>query len=130
MSDIALNDLSTHFGIDILKSLQPYFENQSILISAAAAGITIVVALLINMIISYFLLGFIIPNTLTRLLYFSISAFIVGYIIDVFICKMKIFGNRLDAYYEQVGAGIWGATAFVFSIIISYFIQNYIIPIL
>jgi hypothetical protein len=130
MSDIALNDLSNYFNIGILKSLQPYFENQSILISATAAGITIVVALLINMIISYFLLGFIIPNTLTRLLYFSISAFIVGYIIDVFICKMKIFGNRLDAYYEQVGAGIWGATAFVFSIIISYIIQNYIIPIL
>jgi hypothetical protein len=37
---------------------------------------------------------------------------------------MKIFGNKLDRYYKELGAGFWGATAFVFSIVISYNIQK------
>ena len=38
--------------------------------------------------------------------------------------KFKIFGNSLDLYYKVAGAGLCGALAFVFSIIISYYIQN------
>ena len=122
MSDIVLNDLSMHFNI--IKSLQPYFYKQSIIKSAVIAGTTILVALLINMVFSYFLLKFIIPNNLINLIEFCILAFFVGYILDIFIYKMQIFGNRLNDYYKTLGAGFWGAIAFVFSITISYFIQK------
>uniref|UniRef100_A0A6C0HRB0 Uncharacterized protein n=1 Tax=viral metagenome TaxID=1070528 RepID=A0A6C0HRB0_9ZZZZ len=124
ISDIVLNDLSTHFNI--IKSLQPYFYKQSILISAFLAGMTVVIALVINIFFSYFLFGFTIPNNFTELLYFSSLAFVVGFIIDGLIYKLKIFDNRLNSYYKTVGVGFWGAMAFVFSIIISYFIQKQI----
>ena len=124
LSDIVLNDLSTHFNI--IKSLQPYFYKQSILKCAFDAGITVLVAVLINMFFSYFLFGFIVPDTLIQLFYFCILAFLIGYMIDIFIYKFNVFGNRLTKYYNEFGAGLWGAIAFVFAIIISYFI-SYII---
>jgi hypothetical protein len=123
VSDIVLNDLSTHFNI--FKTLQPYFYNQSILKCAFYAGLTVAIALLITMIFSYYLFGFILPTTITHLFYFCILAFVLGYIIDIVIYKMKVF-NGLDTYYKTYGAGLWGGLAFVFSILISYFIQKHI----
>jgi len=124
MSDIILNDLSTHFNI--VKSLQPYFYKQSIIKCAFDAGMTVLFALMINMFFSYFLFGFIIPKNFTNLINFCILAFLIGYIIDILIYKFKVFGDRLNVYYKNFGAGFWGSVAFVFSIVISYFIQKYI----
>ena len=123
-SDIFLNDLSTHYGI--LKSLKPYFLNESIIKNAFLAGLTIIITLILTMIISYFVFGFAIPNNTKSLLYFCILAFIIGYAADFFIYKMKIFGNRLDMFYKEVGVGFWGAISFIFTIIISYVIQKYL----
>ena len=123
-SDIVLNDLSIHFNI--IKSLHPYFQNESILKCALDAGVTISVGILITMFFSYFLFGFLSPTTFVQLIYFCIIAFLVGYILDIIIYKFNIFDNRLNAYYKAFGAGLWGAIAFVFSIIISYFIQKHI----
>jgi hypothetical protein len=124
ISDIVLNDLSTHFKI--VKSLESYFYKQSIIKSAFYAGITVLFALVINMFFSYFLFGFIIPNNFINLIYFSVLAFLIGYILDVLIYKLQVFGNRLNTYYKQMGSGFWGAISFVFAIVISYFIQKYI----
>lgn len=125
LSDILLNVLSRNslikdYNLKIILSLKPYFKNKSMIQSAVYAGITIIVALLINMLISKNLLGFYIPNNNTELIKFICIAFPLGYIIDILIDKMKIFGNDLDLYYKVAGAGFWGALAFVFSIIISY----------
>jgi len=124
MSDIMLNILSTNFNI--VKSLQPYFYKQSIIKCAFDAGATVLFALVINMFFSYFLFGFVVPNNVTNLLQFCMLAFLIGYILDILIYKFKIFGDRLNVYYKTLGAGFWGGLAFVFSIVISYFIQNYI----
>ena len=129
LSDILLNLLSKNkltkeYNLKIILSLKPYFKNKSMIESAVYAGITIIVALLINMLISKNIFGFCIPRNNNELLKFIIIAFPLGYIIDIMIDKFKIFGNSLDLYYKVAGAGLWGALAFVFSIIISYFIQN------
>ena len=124
-SDIVLNDLSTHFNI--IKTLQPYFKNESILKCALDAGITVSVGIIITMFFSYFLFGFLSPNTFVQLIYFCIIAFLIGYMLDILIYKFNVFGNRLNAYYKAFGAGLWGAIAFLFSIIISYFIQKHIL---
>ena len=125
-SDIVLNDLS-HFNIiKTLQSLQPYFNNQSIIKCAFIAGLTIVIALLITMALSYFLFSFIVPTNFIQLSCFCILAFFIGYLIDIFIYKLKII-DGLTNYYKAFGAGLWGAVAFVFSIVISYFIQKYIL---
>jgi hypothetical protein len=125
MSDIMLNYLSTNFNI--VKSLQSYFYKQSIIKCAVDAGLTVLFALIINMIFSYFLFGFGMPNNVTQLIQFCMLAFLIGYVFDILIYKFKIFGERLNVYYKTLGAGFWGGIAFVFSIVVSYFIQNYVL---
>jgi hypothetical protein len=129
LSDIILNFLSRNslikkYDLKIILSLRPYFKNKSIIRSAIYAGLTIVVALLINILISKNIFGFYIPSNNNELIKFICIAFPLGYIIDIIIDKLKIFGNDLDLYYKVAGAGLWGALAFIFSIIISYIIQN------
>lgn len=121
-SDIVLNDLSR----SNIKSLQSYFSNQSIVKCAFVAGLTVVIALLINMALSYLLFTFMVPNNLIQLTCFCILAFFIGYLIDIIIYRFKLI-DGLTNYYKAFGAGLWGAIAFVFSIGISYFIQKYIL---
>jgi len=127
-SDIILNFLSKssiakNNDLKIIMSLKPYFKNKSIIQSAIYAGITIVIALLIVMLISKSIFNFYVPKNNNELLKFIAIAFPLGYVADIFIDKFKIFGNELDLYYKIAGAGFWGALAFVFSIIISYLIS-------
>jgi hypothetical protein len=129
LSDILLNVLSKNslikkYNFKIILSLVPYFKNKTIIQSAVYAGITIVAALLINMFISKNVFGFYIPNNNIDLVKFICLAFPLGYVIDIIIDKLKIFGNSLNLYYKTAGAGLWGALAFIFSIIISYLLTN------
>ena len=129
LSDVSLNLLSRNqltkdYNLKIILSLKPYFKNKSIIECAVYAGITIVVALLINMLISKKMLGFYIPHNINELIKFIGIAFPLGYAIDIIIDKLKIFRNDLDLYYKVAGAGLWGALAFVFSIIISYLLTT------
>ena len=128
ISDIILNDLSTKYGM--ITSLKPYFNNQSIIKSGIYAGITIEFALITTILLFFSIFGFFLPINRKTLLYFCILAFIVGYAMDVSINNFKIFGNRLDKYYKEMGSGFWGAISLLFSILISYFIQKQILPIL
>jgi hypothetical protein len=135
LSDVSLNLLSRNsltkdYNFKIILSLIPYFKNKSMIKCAVYAGITIVVALLINILISKILLGFYIPHNNNELIKFIGIAFPLGYAVDIIIDKLKIFGNDLELYYKIAGAGLWGALAFVFSIIISYLIQKYFFTLL
>jgi len=121
ISDIILNDLSTNYNI--ISSLKPYFKNSSIVISAFNAGLTIEFGLFVTILIYFILFRKFLPKNGSEFIKFCIIAFVVGYIIDYLIYKLHIFGNRLDEYYKELGYGFWGATAFLFSIILSYFIQ-------
>ena len=124
-SDIVLNDLSRFNIIKTLQSLQGYFK-QSIIKCAFVAGLTVVIALLINMALSYLLFSFMVPSNLLQLTCFCILAFFIGYLMDIIIYRFKLI-DGLTNYYKAFGAGLWGAVAFVFSIVISYFIQKYIL---
>ena len=125
VSDIVLNDLATYYGM--VPFFKPYFAGQSIVGCGVAAGLTVVMGLVLTMIAAYSILGFWIPNTVGKLTSFSIIGFILGYLLDIFIKQYHIFGNRLDAYYKKMGARLWGGLAFVFCIVISYFIQKNIL---
>jgi hypothetical protein len=117
LSDIVLNDLSY-----FITPLRSYFYKQSIIKSAFVAGLTVLIALVINILFSYFLFGFSTPSNNNQLIFFTSLAFIIGFVFDALIYKLKIFGNRLYNY-KKVGVGFWGAMAFVFSIVISYFLD-------
>ena len=99
LSDVALNDLSTHYGY--LSALKPYYKNESILKMGLYAAIPISVALIITMFLYYSIFKTLMPNNYIQLFYFCIIAFIIGYILDVAIDKLKIFGSSLDQYYKE-----------------------------
>ena len=125
VADIVLNDLATHYGR--LPFLRSYFSGQSIVGCGVAAGLTVVVGVVLTMIAAYTILGYWVPNTVGKLTSFSIIGFILGYLLDILIKQNRIFGSRLDAYYKAMGAGLWGGFALVFCIVISYFIQKNIL---
>ena len=123
LSDVVLNDLSylpkTHVG-PIIRSLNPYFREKSVVVSGISAGLTVVAVLCIL----FYLTGWKVPETWRELLSFVILAFPVGFIADIVIDKMKLFGPSLESYYEVAGSGLWGALAFVFSLVVSYVIYR------
>ena len=135
LSDIVLNDLSHGkkpfpFNSKIIDSLAIYFKNKSIIIAGILAGLTVAISLFLTTIVSNMILGFWIPENLIELLKFCILSFILGFIIDILIDKVDLFGSTLRPYYKLAGSGLWGGLAFLFSIIISYFIQKHLLPIL
>ena len=125
ISDIFLRILSINYNI--ISSLKPYFKSISIIESCLYASIIIDIALIITIFFSKFINGFMIPNNYIELIRFSFLAFIIGYIIDILIYKIRLFSN-LDLYYKEYGAGFWGSISFVFSILISYSIFKILIP--
>ena len=127
ISDIVLNDLSRIKNIDmpIIKSLRPYFQKKLIIEAGFYAGLTVVLTLIPILILHKYLLTiFDIPE----LLLFTLLGFIIGYFVDILIEKLDIFGPSLHKYYKLAGSGFYGGIAIVFSIIISYILQIYLLP--
>mgnify|MGYP001393790009 CR=1 FL=1 len=127
LSDIILNDLANKkimdTGFKIIYSLKPYFQDKSIIISGIYAGLTVIVSLAFVMILSKIILGFYEPTNSYTLLQFLFLSFVIGYFIDILIEKLDIFGKPLHPYYKEAGSGFWGAVAFIFSIVISFYIK-------
>jgi len=127
-SDIVLNILSRQsYSPNIIKSLKPYFEKQNFVITGTYAGLTVLFALLVNSFVSHYFLEFDYPNTHNQLFKYIIIAMPIGYLLDIAIYKFKIFGNLLDSYYKLAGAGLWGMVAYIFSILISFYIMKIMI---
>ena len=127
ISDIILNDLSnsSYINSPIIKSLQPYFKNKLIIEAAFYAGLTVILTLIPIVIMHKYLLPLLkIPEILLIIL----LGFIIGYLVDILIEKLDIFGTTLHHYYKLAGSGFYGGLAIVFSIIISYILQIYLLP--
>ena len=130
ISDIILNDLSrkpasTIFPSKIIQSLNSYFVNKSIIQAANYAGLTVIIVLIPTILL--FNLYF---NLFENKLLFTIVSFITGFISDIIIDKMNLFGNSLKPFYKLAGSGFWGGMAIAFSVFLSYLIQIYLLPIL
>jgi len=130
VADVVLNDMSRYSDNEIMKSLQLYFREKSIVEAAVYAGITVVAVVLMIMYVTKKVYGFHVPVTNNQLLYSVIVSFVLGFVADIVIDKLKIFGSTLDEYYRIAGAGLWGALAIVMSVIVSYIVQKYLLPIL
>jgi uncharacterized membrane protein len=130
LSDIILNDLSRQptselFKSKIIQSLKIYFINKSIIHAAFNAGITVVIIL-----IPTILLFTLYSNIFENKTLFTFFAFIMGFIADIIIDKLNIFGDTLKPFYKLAGSGLLGGLAIAFSVIISYLIHIYLLPIL
>ena len=126
-SDIVLNDLSRSGLFNELSTLRPYFTDKYILQAGIYAGITIVIGLVVLLLLSKIIFNFYAPNNINDLLRFIIIAYPLGYIYDYLIYKFNIFGDSLKLFYKEFGVGHWGALAFIFSIVVSYFLHTYFI---
>ena len=115
-SDIGLN------LTNLVPSLKPYFKNKTIMGSALYAGLTILVALFVTMVLSSMIFGFLTPLQMEQFYKFIILTAIIGYIADWYIYKAKVFGSDLDQYYKSLGIGFWGSAAFIVSVTASYFL--------
>lgn len=123
LSDVVLNDftrlpLKSWHSSDILNSLTSYFKNKSIVQSGVYAGVTVVMAYFLLMLLSngVFPLRELVENSkkgilkssnVTSLIHELLLAFVLGYVVDIFIHKTTIFGSSLNAYYAKAGAGLW-----------------------
>lgn len=126
ISDIILNDLSKRNCSKIITALKPYFSNKSIVESGIYAGITIISALIPTMLVFRVIEGNgnWTPVTLLQLFKMLVIAFPIGYVFDIMIDKLKIFGDTLNVYYKIAGSGFWGALSFEFAIFVTYIIVN------
>ena len=128
ISDIALNDLSR--TTKAFSTLQPYFKQQLITASGAFAGTTVAIATSILLVIFNLIYKTHLPLwTLKSVGMFLCTGYVVGYLLDVFIEKMNIFGDKLKPFYAEFGSGNSGAIAFVFALLISLFTCNYVLEI-
>ena len=124
LSDMILNYFSRqHYAPASIKALHIYFQRPSIknahlrdLYSAINAGVTIITAIVITMLLSKFIFNFYHPHSLNQFGRFLLIAFLVGYVMDIIIYKLQVFGSTLNPFYKIAGAGFWGAAAFIFSI--------------
>lgn len=135
ISDIILNDLTNkrfenNKYLKRISTLKPYFIDKLITISGIYAALTITIALIPVSFTTHYILNFLYPKNTEELIKYCLIAFVYGYIIDIIIDELKIFGTKLDEYYEEFGRGFWGAVAFIVSIIASYILNNYLIPVL
>jgi len=120
-SDLGLNYMSTKaYAPQSIQALKPYFKEYEAGLAAVLAGITVVSVLVVTMILSKFLLGFAVPRCPGQLWKFVALAFPLGFLADVIIHKMDWFGPSLRPFYKAAGAGLSGAFAFIFAILISY----------
>ena len=126
ISDLLLNVLSRlSFLPKYITSLYSYFEHyKSAILTGIYAGITVITVLIATMIISHYMFNFSVPFSSQELYKFLILSFILGYIADILIYKLHIFGSTLDQFYSVAGAGFGGAISLVFCIIVSYYIYK------
>jgi hypothetical protein len=129
VADLFLNLLSksSTFSIPAIRALKPYFQHyNSPVLTAFYAGLTVLCVLVITMLVSSFLFGFATPKTLKQFYPFLLLAFPIGYLADILIYKLQIFGSSLNPFYKIAGAGFWGAMSFIFSISFAFFLQKFI----
>ena len=128
ISDIVLNYLSRQtYAPASIRALKVYFFRSSIknmyirdLVSAINAGLTILAALLLTMGLSQMIFNFYHPHSFQELIRFLALAFPIGYAMDIFIYKTELFGPTLNPFYKIAGAGLSGALAYIFSILVAY----------
>jgi len=115
VADVLLNHLSQKpSSSKIIKSLKPYFDKHTPLEAALYAAITTAP-------LCY--LSWKIRNTFVDKIMF---AFIIGCIADILIDTYKVFGDSLDPYYEEAGAGFWGGAAIAGALFIARFVAIFL----
>lgn len=124
VSDIVLNKLS-YYNFMKLNTLRPYFENKTIMVAALYAGITVYVIVGIISIVFRIFNKRYLPSTQKEYIIYLLLTFVIGFIADYIIYWIDIF-PKLELYYKEVGKGLWGGLAILFSVMIGLLIKHII----
>lgn len=143
VADIILHDLSRWgvYGFSFspskaIQSLEVYFNQRPIMVSALYAGLTILFATILLFGILFLLCGEVdlsfsfSKESLLKLGFILVLSYSLGYILDILIDTFSIFGNSLKPFYKIAGSGHWGALSFLFALVISYTLQKFLLPLL
>jgi len=125
VSDNVLNDLSKYSKIKAFSSLSSYFKNKSIVVAGVYAGLTVAIATIALMFLYRMIFNEYLPTDSGTLTAYFVMAYAIGYALDVFIYKMNIF-NNLQPFYNEVGAGNGGALSFLFSLVVSFGLLQFV----
>jgi hypothetical protein len=118
--DVILNDLSRR--TKVLASIKPFYDSDSITKLAIYSGIIISSATIILMLLFFMLFKKYLPTNMFEILIFFLMAYMVGYVLDVFIDKTELLGKSIKPFYKEFGSGNSGAIAFMFMLVVSLFI--------
>ena len=125
VSDNVLNDLSKYSKIKEFSSLSSYFKNKSIVVAGVYAGLTVAIATIALMFLYRMIFNEYLPTDSSTLTVYFVMAYAIGYALDVLIYKMNIF-NNLQPFYNEVGAGNGGALSFLFSLVVSFGLLQFV----
>lgn len=118
--DVILNDLSRR--TKVLASIKPFYDSGAITKLAIYSGIIISGATITLMLLFFVLFKKYLPTNMFEILIFFLMAYVVGYVLDVFIDKTELLGKSIKPFYKEFGSGNSGAIAFIFMLVVSLFI--------
>ena len=89
--------------------------------AALYAGITVLLIVSFITTLFKFLYGKSLPSTKREYLVFLLITFACGFVSDIIINRCNVFPLLKD-YYNELGEGLWGGLAILFSVVVSLMI--------
>lgn len=140
VSDVVLNQMSRKSDIrksnSIMRSLKPYFDKHGPFVAGVYAGITTLVFVYASWLTTLYISSLklklfeytIIPKEITQfsIITYSVILYLYGFVGDILIDELKLFGNSLDDYYKTAGRGHFGGLAILFAGVLTLFVGKFL----
>ena len=125
--DLSRPPVSSVIDSAILDSLQPYYENRTIIQSAAHSAIVHGIILAVSMFIFSGMFKSFVPRTSVHVMYFLVISLPLTFIVSNIIKHMNIFSD-LEIYYETINPGLPEMVRMLTTVCLSYTAQKFVLP--
>ena len=125
--DLSRPPISTIIDSNIIDSLQPYYENRTILQSALNTAMIHGFVLAISMGVFYAAFGSFMPKSSVQVGYFLGISLPLTFIICNIVKYMNVFAD-LDMYHEAINPGLPEMVRMMTTVCVSYTTQKFVLP--
>lgn len=125
--DLSRPPISTIIDSNLLDSLQPYYENRTILQSALNTAIIHGCILTVSMGVFYGAFGTLIPKSSVQVGYFLGVSLPLTFILCNIVKYMNVFTD-LDMYHEAINPGVPEMVRMLTTVCVSYTTQKFVLP--
>lgn len=125
--DLSRPPVSAIIDSSILDSLQPYYENRTIIQSALHSAIFHSITIAISMVIFSAIFKSFVPRTSVQVMYFLVISLPFTFIVSNIIKHMNIFSD-LEIYYETINPGLPEMVRMLTTVCVSYTVQKFVLP--